>query len=130
MLKALKNFLVICSIVLLSTSAYSMTRQEFIDKHEAAIIEKCEDARPDMDSDYNDMLRRFFRVPGRFECPLTNLYAMHKVMELMETLDRRSEGWPIFVELMETSVIKEYDTFDFIAIHQGYEAYLEGKTSE
>jgi len=124
MLKVLLSCLLILSSIL---SAHAMTRQEFIDKHEAAIIELCENFEIKRMANRDNPFAAFMMIPARYECGITSFYALHKVMELMETLDRTSEDWLVFVDLINANIIEEYDTYNFITIHLEFEAYLEGR---
>ncbi len=122
-----KKILCCFSIILLATNVYAMTKTEFLHEHEAAIVELCEDFEAERVASRDNPLARFMMIPGRYECGLTSLYGLHKVMMFMEIVDRDSNDWEVLMELMKTNLIKEYETYDFIAIHLEFETYLEEK---
>ena len=132
MLKALKSCLIILSsIILLSTSVNAMTSQKFLYKHEDIIVKMCEDSEVRLQAVRNSMFGNLFRIPNHYECGLTSFYALHKVIEIMITIDRSSDDYEVFDVLMIKHYIEEYKTYNFIAIHLEFEKYLkEKKTSE
>jgi len=128
MLKALKNcLLILSSIILLSTSSYAVTREEFQHQQEDNIVKFCEDFEVTRQANRNSIFTTLFRIPSHYECGLTAFYALHKVMYIMDTMDRTSKEAADFEKLLYKYYIEEYDTYNYIAIHLEYEKYLEEK---
>ena len=121
-----KALYIIISMVLLSSSAYAMSADDFLRIHETRLQELCEDNQINA-SELDNPFRNLFDLPGRFECGLTQYYALHKVIDLLVTIDRESEDWKVFYKIMNENFIEEYETFDFMNIHLEYLAYLEEK---
>ncbi len=114
MLKALLNYLVILgSIILLSTSAHAVSREEYISHHENSMITLCGDIYGDRD--------------GTYGCLITEYYAIRKVSEIIVTMQRSGDDWEFLVDLFTEHKWPEYETYDFMAIHLDFEEYLEEK---
>jgi len=106
-LRKLLSAACMCSIVLLYSTVYAQqTPQEFLEEHEDAIEKYCD---------------------GDTECQLAELYALHKVINLLLTVDVMSIDREILMELMDEFEIKEFDTFDFKGIDIGFKDYLNTK---
>jgi hypothetical protein len=105
----IKFLIVIFSIVLLYSSGYAMSWQQYQKAHEDRIETMCE---------------------GDYECALTQLYGLHKVIDIVmyaqQMGGKTSEEGKFLDELMDRHYIKDFDTFDFVSIHIDFEEYLEG----
>ena len=123
MKKLLKTAIV--SLILLTSSAYAITREEFVDMHDARIIERCEDENITWDHyRRNEMAIRMLRIPRRYECGLVQLYALRK--NAQHQIDINDEdAWKVFSGIMEENYIEEFDTYDFEAVNIAYEKWLE-----
>jgi hypothetical protein len=114
MLKALKSCLVLLSsIIILSTSVHAVSREEYISHHENSMITLCEDIYGDRD--------------GVYGCLITEYYAIRKVSGILITMRRSGDDWDFLVDLFTENSWPEYETFDFMVIHLGFEEYLEEK---
>ena len=125
MLKVSRYFLIVlivCSAV--CSNVYAMSAEDFLYTHEWRIQDMCEAQQINADSPF----RGFLQFPGRFECGLTQFHALHKVIDLLLTIDRSSEDWKVFTKIMDENIIDDYETFDFMNIHLEYLAYLEAKS--
>lgn len=131
MLRALQSCLIILSsIILLSTSAYAITRQEFLYQQENNIIKLCEDAELLLQKQRAVPFAHYLGLPAHYECGITGFYALRKVVELITTVDRGSDDYKVLGDLMEKNYIEEYETYDFIVIHLDFERYLEEKSDD
>jgi len=109
-----------------------MSSDDFLHLHEDRIQKMCEDRTQEVFGDglsgMNNPFRSFFKLSGKFECGLTQFHALHKVIDLLLTIDRSSEDWKVFAKIMDENIIDDYETFDFMNIHLEYLAYLEEKS--
>ena len=112
-------------VVLLTSSAYAMTRGEFIDMHEARIIEHCEDENVVWDRfRNNEMAAHMLQIPWRYECGLVQFFALRK--NVQHQIDINDEDtWEVFSSIMEENYIEEFDTYDFMSVNIAYEKWLE-----
>ena len=123
MLKISRYFLticaVVCSIVLFSSSVSALSKREWIAHQERQIKLMCDDGY----TGAYENLPYFFRQdhPGKYECPISSLFGLKKILYLLEAVDKDSMEWLILQEMMDKYYIKEFDTFDFKAVHQNYE---------
>ena len=125
MRKLLKTAIV--SIVLLSTSAYAMTREEFMNMHEAKIIERCESENAKYDGfRENPMMAAMLQLPWRYECGLVQFYALRKNVQHQIDIGNDADAWEVFKSAMDENYIEEFDTYDFEAANLAYEEWLEG----
>jgi hypothetical protein len=108
-MKRLLKTVTLISIVLLYSSVYAITHQQYKENHEARIEDMCED-------DY--------------ECALTQLYGLNKVIDIImyaqQMGGKTSEEGKFLDELLDRHYIADYDTFDFMSVHIDFEEYLEG----
>jgi len=111
----LKYIMIVISVLLISTSAYAISPEEFIEIQENNIIALCEDGYEGFG---NNLL---------YECIVTEFYGLKKVVMLLLTLDRQSEDWVVLTGLFDEYAWKDFNTYDFMAIHLEFENYLEEK---
>ena len=113
-----KLIVIIISMLLMSTGVYATTPHEFIEVQQNNIILLCEDGYAGMP---NNLL---------YECMLTEFYGLHKVVNLLIDMDFGSEDGKFLNNLMIEYEWKDFETFDFMAIHLDYEIYLKEKELE
>lgn len=131
MLKALKSWLVLLSsIVLLSTSAYAITSRAFLYEHENKIVEICKGFEDRVQDQRNSPFSSWLALPSRYECPITSFYGLHKVIEIITTIDKNSPDYKVLNDLLIKHYMENHDTYDFITIHLEFEKYLEEKSSK
>jgi len=128
-MKKLLRIATLFSIILLSSSVYGLTRHEFIDMHEARIIERCEDENITWEPfRNNEMAVLMLKIPWRYECGLLQFYALRKNVQHMmnmSNMDDDKDAWKAFENIMEENYIEEFDTYDFVAANLAYEKWLE-----
>jgi len=113
-----KLIAIIISVMLISTSVYAMTKEEFVEIQQNNIIVLCDDAYGELPSNL------------LYECMLTEFYGLYKVVHLLATADFNSEDGKFLNNLMKEYEWKDFETFDFMAIHLEYEIYLKEKELE
>jgi hypothetical protein len=91
------------------------------------IVEMCE-SDWEISKDESEVLSRF-RMPHKthYECGLHQFYALHKVLDIMVSLEEGSEDLKVFKELEDRYYDEEFDTYDYKSIHLEFEEYMRNK---
>ena len=116
MLKILLTVLV--SMILVFTNVHATSRLEFLRQHENSLVKVCE-------SIYSE-----HQTASLYGCMLSEFYGLHKVLNILIMLDRNSEDWKVFRDIMQKYHLPDFETYDFMAVHLDFTEYLEGKEKE
>lgn len=111
--KLLKTAMCI-SIVLLCSNVYATTPDQFKELHQDRIVKACIESWEEDTAD-------------RYGCMLNEFHALHRVMDYLFAVDRKSDDWKVLIGLFKVYKWPEHETFDFLSIHIEFEEYLKNK---
>jgi hypothetical protein len=115
------------SIVLFSSVCLASPADDYITDNDTKIIELCE-FKDEKIAPLRDTLPvSLMAFPSRYTCPLIQFYALRKNVEFQLELDRSSNDWGVFIEIMDKYYYEVFDTYDFMEINLEFEDYLEGE---
>jgi hypothetical protein len=115
MKKLLKTVTLISIFLMLSTNLFAESGQELIEKHEKIIIEFCDSAY----SEYGNS--------AVYSCILSELYGFNRTMRYLFEVQNNPQDRAILNDLFEAHFQADIGTWDFMAIHLEFEAYLKSK---